>query len=302
MRCRTTGYVPNVGRAKTILNPCDHAAQVGSQRLKGCLEQIYSRYNRRELIAPDPLQFVYRYAHTADKEIAGFLAAVLAYGRVRQIEKSVDRLLGLMGPHPAVFVRNFDLRKRAVFADFRHRFTSGDDICDLLFLLKKVLLEYGGLEAYFARGIRSDHQNVIGALSAFCDSLLAEHARRNRGSVRTGLKYLLSSPTRKSACKRLNLFLRWMVRDDAVDAGVWKSVAPAMLLVPLDVHMSRISLLLNLCEPQNVSIKTAVEVTQGFARIHPTDPVRYDFALCRAGMENDNITRYMLKTTCDGTN
>lgn len=295
-----TGCAPNAVQARTNLNPSADSMPANSpRRLRHCLEQVYIRYNRRELIAPDPLQFVYRYSSPADKEIAGFLAAALAYGRVRQIEKSVERLLGLMGQHPAAFVRDFDRYKRQTLADFRHRFTSGDDISDLLVLLKKVLADCGGIEAYFARGLASHHPNVAPALSAFCDSLLAEHARRNDGDAGAGLKYLLSSPTRKSACKRLNLFLRWMVRDDAVDPGVWKSISPAKLLVPLDVHMSRISFMMNLCKPQNISLKTAVEVTKGFACIEPTDPVRYDFALCRAGMLNDSRACEELKMICD---
>jgi uncharacterized protein (TIGR02757 family) len=280
------------------LNPCD-CSPAARRRLKHCLDKIYARYNRRELIPPDPLQFVYRYSDRADREIAGFLAAVLAYGRVQQIEKSVERLLGRMGPHPAAFVRAFNGSKRRALADFRHRFNSGDDVADLLVLLQKVLADCGSLEAYFTRGFSARHATIAPALAGFCDSLLAEHARRNRGVIPPGLKYLLSSPTGKSACKRLNLFLRWMVRSDAVDPGLWKSVPAAKLLVPLDVHMSRISFALNLCKPQNISLRTAIEVTEAFGCIYPDDPVRYDFALCRAGMLNDDQACLELERICD---
>lgn len=272
--------------AKKISSPHRPDSPFDGDNLKLCLDRIYARYNRREMIPPDPLQFVYRYTDPKDMEVAGFLAAALAYGRVRHIEKSVDRLLGLMGPRPAAFVRDFDALKRGMFVDFRHRFTSGEDICDLLMLLKKVLADCGGVEAYFARNLDFQHKNVVFALSGFCDSLLAEHARGSGGRVRGGVRYLLSSPTGKSACKRMNLFLRWMVRGDEVDAGLWKSVPAAKLLVPMDVHMSRICNGLGLCRARNISIKTVVEVTEGFGRLCKEDPVRYDFALCRFGMEN----------------
>lgn len=288
-------------RAKTILNPPKRCSTAETGCLKGFLEGIYSRYTRRELISPDPLQFVYRFSDPADMEIAGFLAAALAYGRVGQIEKSLERLFGLIGARPAAFVRDFDRRKRGLLRDFRHRFTSGDDISDLLVLLKKVLFDCGGIEGYFVRGLDFSHENVVFALSEFCDSLILEHSRGNGGEVKSGLKYLLCSPERKSACKRLNLFLRWMVRDDAVDAGLWKSVPASKLLVPLDVHMSRISRDLGLWGGRkNVSIRTAVEVTTGFGRVCPEDPVRYDFALCRAGMVKDVSVGEELKLVRDG--
>ena len=252
--------------------------------LRDALETLYRRYNRRELIKPDPLQFVYRYSDRGDMEIAGFLAAVLAYGRVAQIEKSLDRLLGKMGKSPAAFVRGFNKTGREKLHDFRHRFNTGDDISDLCELLKEALENSDSLEGYFLRGYHAGDENIIGALSDFCNSLLQQHARKNNGRVGRGLKYLISDPARGSAAKRLNLFLRWMVRDDNIDTGLWKSVDKAKLLVPMDVHICRISRILNLHNRKNISIKTAVEVTNGFAEIEPADPVKYDFALCRVGM------------------
>jgi uncharacterized protein (TIGR02757 family) len=168
--------------------------------------------------------------------------------------------------------------------DFRHRFNTGQDISDLLDLLKMVLKEAGSVEGYFLRGYHEGDENVIPALSSFCESLLGAHARTNGGHVSRGLKYLISNPARGSAAKRLNLFMRWMVRDDNIDAGLWKSVDKAKLVIPMDVHMSRISRILNLHSKKNISGKTAVEVTKGFAEIEPADPVKYDFALCRVGM------------------
>jgi len=260
-------------------------------QIKNALEGLYAKYNRRELISPDPLQFVYRYSEPGDMEIAAFLASALAYGRVQQIQKSLNRLLEYMGESPFAFVRDFDTRKRAQLKDFKHRFTTGDDVADLLELLRDVLNRSGSLEAYFLQGYGANDKNVIPALSHFCDSLCAAYAKGHRGRVSGGLKYLLASPARNSACKRLNLFLRWMVRDDDVDTGLWKSIDKAKLIVPIDVHMSRLCKVLGLYSRKTVSLSTAMEITEGFTRIEPADPAKYDFALSRIGIVGN----------CDGT-
>ncbi len=253
-------------------------------KTKDALEKLYLRYNRKELIPPDPLQFVYRYSEPADMEIAALLSAVLAYGRVQQIEKSLTTLLGRMGKSPYEFVRNFSPRQRKKLQNFKHRFTTGDDISDLLTLLKKVLTEHHSIEKFFLIGCKKTDANIIPALSNFCDSLIRMHAAEHNGKISRGLKYLLSDPARASACKRLNLFLRWMVRDDKVDTGLWKLIDKAKLIVPVDVHMARLSAILGFHNRKTASLTTAVQITQAFAEIEPADPVKFDFALSRIGI------------------
>lgn len=253
---------------------------------------MYDRYNRAGLIKPDPLQFVYRYSRPADMEIAGFIASCLAYGRVQQIEKGVGNLLERMGASPFEFVKNFDGNKRAVLRSFRHRFTGGDDISDLLELLRVILLKFGGIEKFFVSGYNPADKNIIPALSSFCDSLLNMYSEVHRRRAPRTLRYLLARPAAGSACKRLNLFLRWMVRDDDVDAGLWKSVDRAKLVVPVDVHIGRLSGILGFHNRKTISLKTAVEITDGFAQIEPADPVKYDFALSRIGIVENCTGRY----------
>ncbi|MHC4436252.1 MAG: TIGR02757 family protein [Planctomycetota bacterium] len=258
-------------------------------KIRNVLKKLYKRYNRRELISPDPLQFVYHYSEPADMEIAAFLASALAYGRVEQIEKSLDNLLGRLGDSPYEFVIGFDKKKRRALKDFKHRFTTGDDISDLLMLFRKIISRHGSLERYFARGYSPGDKNIIPALSEFCNSLLNIHAVGHKGQTSRGLKYLLVSPAGGSACKRLNLFLRWMVRDDDFDTGLWKSIDKAKLIVPVDVHMSRLCKILGLYDRKTVSLPAAIEITESFAEIEPADPVKYDFALSRIGiLENCN--------------
>ena len=253
-------------------------------QIREVLEKLYIRYNRRELINPDPLQFLYRYSDPADIEITAFLASALAYGRVQQIEKSLNNLLGRMGDSPSGFVINFDRDKRKTLKDFKHRFTTGDDISDLLTLLKTIIHRCGSIEQYFTLGYNPGERNVIPALSNFCNSLLDIHAAGGKGQPTRGLKYLLVSPDGGSACKRLNLFLRWMVRDDDVDTGLWKSIEKAGLIVPIDVHMGRLCKIIGLYDRKTVSLSAAEEITESFAEIEPADPVKYDFALSRIGI------------------
>ena len=252
--------------------------------IKDALERLYGKYNHRDFIKPDPLQFIYQHSNRPDMEVAGFLTAELAYGRVQQIEKSLTNLFGRMGKSPYEFVQDFDDQKRAKLKDFRHRFTAGDDISDLLELLRGILGEFGSIEKFFVQGYNPGDKNIIPALSKFCDSLLEMYAETHNGHIPKGLSYLLPRPTAGSACKRLNLFLRWMVRNDDVDAGLWKLVDKTRLIVPVDVHMARLCRILGLYSRKTVSLSTAVKITKSFAEIEPADPVKYDFALSRIGI------------------
>jgi uncharacterized protein (TIGR02757 family) len=266
-------------RTMTV-NPPRVAAAAQPEKLKAVLEKLYDKYNRRELIKPDPLQFVYEYSKPTDMEIVGLLAACLAYGRVEQIESSLRNLLGRMGRSPFDFVANFTHKDRPRLRGFKHRFNTGDDISDLLVLLRNALVEYGSIEQFFLLGLGPTDENVVPALSRFCDLLLEMHP----GPRSKGLAFLLAGPNHGGAAKRLNLFLRWMVRSDDVDAGLWHFVDKSKLIVPVDVHMSRLCRILGFHNRNNVSLKTAVEITRNFAEISPTDPVKYDFALSRIGI------------------
>lgn len=257
--------------------------------IKSVLDKLYKKYNHRDLIKPDPLQFVYRYNKSSDREIVALLSADLAYGRVEQIQKSLTNLFERMGESPYEFVKGFGKNERKKLNDFKHRFTTDQDISDLLMLLKKVLDQYTSIEAFFVQGYNPDDINIIPALSKFCKSLLDMYASEHNGKTSRGLNYLLVNPAQGSACKRLNLFLRWMVRDDDVDAGLWKSIDKSKLIVPIDVHMGRLCRILGFHNKQTASLSTAVKITECFAEIEPADPVKYDFALSRIGIvENCN--------------
>jgi uncharacterized protein (TIGR02757 family) len=140
--------------------------------------------------------------------------------------------------------------------------------------------------------MKPDEPNTINALSRFIDKLMTLHSKSTNGAASKGLKYLLSDPANGSPCKRLNLFLRWMARNDDVDAGIWKSVDKAKLIIPVDTHMARLCKILGLYQRKTVTLAAAVEITDSFAAIAPDDPVKYDFALSRIGIVEDCNGRY----------
>ena len=254
-------------------------------QLKVLLEDLYQKYNHSRFIPPDPLQFVYKYSRPRDMEVAALLSAVLAYGRVEQIAKSLTNLFGMMGKSPADFILNFSKKDSRKLEAFKHRFNTGRDIAVLLKIIKKALIQAGTLEKFFLHGYDENAPDITAALSGFVTRMLNLHEKPNDRAV----KYLLTNPADRSCCKRMFLFLRWMLRDDEVDPGLWKSMDKAKLIVPVDVHIARLSGILGFHNDKTMSLKTAVKITEGFRKICPGDPVKYDFALSRIGiLENCN--------------
>lgn len=251
-----------------------------NKQLAETLEDIYRRCNKRSLVSPDPLQFLYDYEEPADREIVAIIAASLAYGRVAQILKSVQRVLEAMSPSPSTFIsQNSRKDFEKTFSAFKHRFTTGEDLALLLTGVKSCVEESGSLGEAFVDGYSESDVTVAPALAKFADRLCRFHPG--------GKSYLIPSPDRGSACKRPLLFLRWMIRDDEVDPGGWNGVPPSKLIVPLDTHMRAIATRFGLTNRKNADLKCAMEITARFAEIAPEDPVKYDFALTRFGIRDD---------------
>ncbi|MBN2061397.1 MAG: TIGR02757 family protein [Deltaproteobacteria bacterium] len=251
-------------------------------KLKQELEKIYGFYNTRKWVHPDPLEFLYLYPDPRDMEIVGLIASSLAYGRVAQILKSVSSVLSHMGESPSEYLKK--IHKRSLYAalgGFKHRFTNSENIVSMLLGIKNVIKKYGSLHSCFMEGMKANDVTIIPALSFLVKEL--------RLSAESCPGCLLPFPGNGSACKKLNLFLRWMVRKDEVDPGCWEGISPSMLIVPLDTHMHRVSLKLGLTERKSGDIRTALEITEGFKKIAPEDPVKYDFALTRPGIRKDRM-------------
>ena len=235
----------------------------------------------------DPIDCVRVYPDPADREIAGFIAAGLAFGRVASILASIDHVQAVLGPSPAAFVRGFDPRRHAApFLPFVHRWVRGRDIVALLVILRHMLDTAGSLEQFFLDGDDPASPDVGSALESFCARARAVDLRPiyGRPAARPGAHAFFPLPSGTSACKRLNLFLRWMVRSDGIDLGVWSRVPASRLIVPLDVHVVRVGQCLGLTPYASPGWRMAASITASLRQIDPADPVKYDFALCHLGM------------------
>jgi uncharacterized protein (TIGR02757 family) len=242
---------------------------------------------QRARIQFDPVELPHRYSHPRDVEVSALLAASLAYGRADLFKPKLEGLLAQMGASPATFVMDLTAaRARALLQGFVYRFNVGTDIAVLLMGAGAALHNYGSLEGLFAEQLKL-HASLRDALGGFTRALRRiprQRLRRALGRER-GLDHLLPASLGAGAAKRLNMFLRWMIRGpDEVDFGIWKAMPPSALLIPLDVHISRISRRLGLTRRKDLSWRTAEEITASLRRINPEDPVRYDFALCHHGM------------------
>jgi uncharacterized protein (TIGR02757 family) len=256
-------------------------------RLGGALDRLYREYNHAESAA-DPIHIVRRYPSPADREIAGFCAAALAFGRVAGIIQTIERLLAPMGASPAAFIAGFSPRRDGyLFEPIVHRWTRGCDVIALLWILHGMLAKSGTIERFFLEGHDPSAADVGAGLESFSARALSTDLRPAYGRVphRPGVRYFFPRPSGGSACKRLNLFLRWMVRHDALDLGVWSGVPPSQLIVPLDTHVIRVGRALGLTARRTPGWRMAAEITAALRRFDAVDPIRFDFSLCHIGME-----------------
>lgn len=260
------------------------------ERLRKLLDTAHARFHSEYHRERDPVSLVHRYTDPGDREVAAFFAALLSYGNVTTILQSVTRVLTAFGPHPkqALLESGFPETLRG----FRHRFTTGEDLAVLTAWTREALRQSGTLEAFFSKGPESEMKL---RLSAFVQGLkrqplgeLSEVALRRSRT----LKYLLSDPLQGSACKRLNMFLRWVVRPkDGVDLGLWTTVSPSTLMLPLDTHLLQTIRLLRWTRSKQATWKV-VELATGKLRLYsPEDPIKYDFALCHLSMTTADLKR-----------
>jgi uncharacterized protein (TIGR02757 family) len=251
------------------------------------LDRLYDSFNAPDS-ATDPIHIVRRFDRNDDREIVGFCAAALAFGRVGSVLQSIERLVSVLGRSPAAYVRSFDPSRDGVpLRDFVHRWTRGADLIALLWVLRQMIEGSGSIQGFFLRGDPGG-EDVGGALDSFSSRAMALDLRRAYGRLpsRPGVFYFFPRPSAGSACKRLNLFMRWMVRRDALDLGVWTGVSPSRLVVPLDTHVIRVGRCLELTRRASPGWPMAVDITRALRVLDPVDPVRFDFSLCHLGMMN----------------
>jgi uncharacterized protein (TIGR02757 family) len=258
--------------------------------LREPLERLYREFDYGARIARDAIEFPLRYPAPDDRELVALLTTCLAYGRVDLFGRALEGVLAAMAPSPAAFVRDFDARRDGDrFASFIYRFNRPRDVVAFCVATRDLLARHGTLEKVFVAGDAEPQGPIRPAIERFSRAFLEAdlHDVFPQGRISRGYRHLFPLPSAGGPCKRLHLFLRWMVRRASPDLGLWTSVSPARLLMPIDTHVENMSRALGLTRRRSRTWLMAEEITARLAALDPGDPVKYDFALCHTRMAGD---------------
>ncbi len=260
-------------------------SKISHEALYAFLEEKVDQYNRPEFIEDDPISIPHSFGKRQDREIAGLFAAVLAWGQRGTIIRKTRELMEMMDNDPHAFVVGHSDRDLKPFLNFRHRTFNPTDALYFIAFLRHFYERHDSLEYAFMPG--AEASTTEAGLIRFHETFfsLPDSPARTRKHIAT--------PVRGSTCKRLSMFLRWMVRTDnkGVDFGLWKSIRPAQLICPFDLHVDRVSRKLGLIRRKQSDWLTALELTDALRKFDPVDPAKYDFALFGAGVNEDQIPR-----------
>ena len=241
--------------------------------MKEILDNLVKKYETKDFIKSDPIQFPHRYKNKTDIEISAFIASLFAFGKREQFIKKLDFLFNL-AQSPTELIKDF---KKYNLDEFLYRFIKSSDLIELLKILNKLyFIDKMSLEELF------DGKNrLYNATKYFYDNSTC--------SKSSGFCFMFAKPQNNSAMKRLNMFLRWLVRNGQVDFGIWKNIKKSELLIPLDTHVARLSRKFKLLNRKQNDIKSVIELTEKLREFDPNDPVKYDFALFGLGVNEDNL-------------
>lgn len=257
--------------------------------MKTILDNLYACRSPRYL-QNDPLSFCHRYPESPDQEIVGLIASSFAYGKVTSIKRSVERILAVVNPSPLQFIESYDpASARKLLTGFKHRFNDDLDLSALFLAIKTMIEQAGSIGDYFLRYYDKQAEDLTSCLVAFTSSILHMDYSAVYGSkdipADSCFPFLFPSPASGSACKRLCMFLRWMVRPaDGIDLGLWQAIPPGKLIIPVDAHIQRISRFLGLTQRKQTDWRMAQEITAALKTFDSDDPVKYDFSLCHIGI------------------
>ncbi|MBI3635343.1 MAG: TIGR02757 family protein [Candidatus Rokubacteria bacterium] len=259
--------------------------------LRESLERLYRECDYGSRVDRDALRFPLRYADPRDRELVALLTSCLAYGRVDLFSRALETALAVMGPSPTAFVAAFDARRDAeAFAGFLYRFNRPRDLVAFCVAARDLLARYGTLEKCFVAGDPDERGPIGPAIERFARAFLeadAATATFPRRRISRGYRHLFPLPSAGGPCKRLHLYMRWMVRREPPDCGLWTSVSPARLMMPIDTHVENMSRSIGLTRRRSRNWKMAEEITARLAMLDAADPVKYDFALCHKRMSGD---------------
>jgi len=265
-----------------------------ANRLKEPLDRLCREFDWTLRVKQDAMQFPLRYGDPADIELAGLFTSCMAYGRVDLFGPWVDWTLQRMGESPARFVLGFDLQKHGqAFSGFNYRFNREPDVLAFCLAAQRLLVRHGSLKAFFLKGYSPEHPHVGPALEHFAEGFRGQDLSAVFACDRLsyGFKHWFPLPSTGGACKRLHLYLRWMVRREAPDFGIWSGVPPSALLMPVDTHIENMARSIGLTRRRSRNWLMVEEITGKLKDLDPDDPVRYDFALCHKRMSGQCLNR-----------
>ncbi len=255
------------------------------------LDALYASRSPNHL-ANDPLSFCHRFTDPADREIAAVIASSFAYGSVGIILRTLETIFAGMRQSPRKYVEHFDPQAGLrTFSGFKHRFNDGRDLCALFWGMRQMREQAGSINAFFLRGYCATDTDVSDSLNRYSAAVLALDYTRIFGThvipADSYFPFLFPAPASGSACKRLCMFLRWVVRPaDGIDLGLWHTISPAQLIIPVDTHISRIGRYLGLTTRKSADWRMAREITAALRVFSPDDPVKYDFSLAHLGISD----------------
>lgn len=244
--------------------------------VKEILDKLTEKYENPDFIKDDPVQFIHKYTVKEDIEISGFIASLMAFGKRELFIKKLNEFSSITNHQPYKYLisGNFSRLK-----DFNYRFIKPDDFLEMLNILRELYIKDGGLESLFKSAYKKNQGIRFQVITDYFYS-------RVKNNVGQGFYFMLPNPNKGGAMKRMNMFLRWMVRKSSVDCGIWTFMQPSELLIPLDVHVGRVSRSLGLLTRKANDFKSVIEVTENLRQLCPQDPIKYDFAMFGYGVNN----------------
>lgn len=244
---------------------------------KNKLEKLAVKYEIEDFVKNDPIQFPRRFTDEKDSEIAAFVASLFAYGNRKIFIKKLDELFDIMDNRPLEFVLNFDPKS---LKEFNYRFAKDFDVIEIFNILKKLYSENGSLKSLFEYGYGLDNTILV-----MMQSVVDYFYSNVQSEVGQGFYHMIPNPKNGGAMKRMNMFLRWMVRKGPVDLGIWKFIPASELLIPLDVHVARLSREMDLLKRTSNDFKAVLELSENLKKFCPSDPAKYDFAIFGLGVD-----------------
>jgi len=240
------------------------------------LDELAEKYEVEEFIKDDPIQFPHRYKKQEDIEIAAFVSSLFAYGNRKVFIKKLNELFDIMQNKPLQFVLNFEPQ---TLTGFNYRFAKDFDIIEVFNILHKLYKEDGGLKSLFEHGYKTNN-----SISTMLQVVTDYFYSNVKNEVQMGFYHLIPNPNNGGAMKRMNMLLRWLVRKGPVDLGLWDFIPTSELLIPIDVHVARLSREMGLLKRNSNDYKAVLELTNKLKEMNPKDPIRFDFAIFGLGV------------------